>query len=89
MCFLRLLNTPAPEASESLADEAFRSFHSLASKAHVSRVARSFLAPAQQLRLPMVETISPNKAMEPTPVNVTIPANAGLAPFTSVAHLRR
>ena len=32
---------------------------------------------------------SPNNAMEPTPVNVTIPANAGLAPFTSVAHLRR
>lgn len=31
----------------------------------------------------------PNKAMEPTPVNVTIPANAGLAPFTSVAHLGR
>jgi hypothetical protein len=29
----------------------------------------------------------PNNAMEPTPVNVTIPADAGLAPFTSVAHL--
>jgi hypothetical protein len=27
--------------------------------------------------------------MEPTPVNVTIPADAGLAPFTSVVHLRR
>mgnify|MGYP006951124442 CR=1 FL=1 len=27
--------------------------------------------------------------MEPTPVNVTVPANAGPAPFTSVAHLRR
>jgi hypothetical protein len=32
---------------------------------------------------------SPNKAMEPTPVNVTFPAYAGTAPFTSVAHLRR
>ena len=32
---------------------------------------------------------SPNKAMEPTPVNVTFPACAGTAPFTSVAHLRR
>jgi threonine/homoserine/homoserine lactone efflux protein len=31
----------------------------------------------------------PNKAMEPTPVNVTIPADAGLAPFTSAAHLDR
>ena len=32
----------------------------------------------------------PNKAMEPTPVNVTIPADAGLAPpFTSMAHLER
>ena len=31
----------------------------------------------------------PNNAMEPTPVNVTIPANAGLAPFTSAAHLGR
>jgi hypothetical protein len=29
----------------------------------------------------------PNKAMETTPVNVTIPADAGLAPFTSVSHL--
>jgi MFS family permease len=27
----------------------------------------------------------PNKAMEPTPVNVTSPACAGLAPFTSMA----
>ena len=34
-------------------------------------------------------TRSPNKAMVPTPVNVTIPAYAGPAPFTSVAHLRR
>ena len=32
---------------------------------------------------------SPNKAMEPTPVNVTVPANAGPAPFTSAAHLGR
>ena len=32
---------------------------------------------------------SPNQAMEPTPVNVTVPASAGTAPFTSVAHLRR
>ena len=31
----------------------------------------------------------PNKAMEPIPVNVTIPADAGLAPFTSMAHLGR
>ena len=31
----------------------------------------------------------PNKAMEPIPVNVTIPAYAGLAPFTSMAHLGR
>ena len=30
-----------------------------------------------------------NKAMEPTTVNVTVPANAGPAPFTSVAHLQR
>jgi hypothetical protein len=29
----------------------------------------------------------PNKAMETTPVNVTMPAIAGLAPFTSVSHL--
>ena len=29
------------------------------------------------------------KAMEPTPVNVTIPASAGIAPFTSAAHLGR
>jgi len=29
----------------------------------------------------------PNKAMETTPANVTIPADAGLAPFTSVSHL--
>jgi hypothetical protein len=34
-------------------------------------------------------TRSPNKAMVPTPVNVTIPAYAGLAPFTSAAHLHR
>jgi hypothetical protein len=34
-------------------------------------------------------TRSPNKAMVPTPVNVTFPAYAGLAPFTSVAHLHR
>jgi hypothetical protein len=33
--------------------------------------------------------MEPNNAMEPTPVNVTIPAGAGLAPFTSVAHLER
>ncbi len=32
---------------------------------------------------------SPNNAMEPTPVNVTVPANAGPAPFTSAAHLER
>ena len=31
----------------------------------------------------------PNNAMVPTPVNVTVPANAGPAPFTSVAHLWR
>ena len=29
----------------------------------------------------------PNKAMEPIPVNVTAPADAGTAPFTSMAHL--
>ena len=29
----------------------------------------------------------PNHAMEPTPVNVTVPADAGPAPFTSAAHL--
>ncbi len=29
----------------------------------------------------------PNKAMETIPVNVTIPASAGFAPFTSMAHL--
>jgi hypothetical protein len=34
-------------------------------------------------------TRSPNKAMVPTPVNVTIPAYAGPAPLTSAAHLRR
>jgi hypothetical protein len=32
---------------------------------------------------------SPNKAMVPTPVNVTVPAYAGPAPFTSAAHLHR
>jgi hypothetical protein len=31
----------------------------------------------------------PNKAMEPTPVSVTIPAAQELAPLTSVAHLGR
>ena len=34
-------------------------------------------------------TRSPNKAMVPTPVNVTIPADARIAPFTSAAHLDR
>jgi hypothetical protein len=34
-------------------------------------------------------TRSPNKAMVPTPVNVTVPAYAGPAPFTSAAHLHR
>ena len=34
-------------------------------------------------------TRSPNKAMVPTPVNVTLLANARIAPFTSVAHLDR
>jgi hypothetical protein len=29
----------------------------------------------------------PNKALEPIPVNVTVPADAGTAPFTSMAHL--
>lgn len=29
----------------------------------------------------------PNKAMEPTPVSVTVPAGAGPAPLTSAAHL--
>lgn len=33
-----------------------------------------------------IET-KPNKAMEPIPVNVTIPADAGLAPLTYMAHL--
>ena len=31
----------------------------------------------------------PNNAMEPIPVNVTVPADAGTAPFTSMAHLER
>jgi hypothetical protein len=34
-------------------------------------------------------TRSPNKAMVPTPVNVTVLADARTAPFTSVAHLDR
>ena len=34
-------------------------------------------------------TRSPNKAMVPTPVSVTIPAQAGIAPATSAAHLAR
>ena len=34
-------------------------------------------------------TRSPTTAMVPPPVNVTVPAYAGPAPFTSVAHLRR
>jgi hypothetical protein len=29
----------------------------------------------------------PNKALEPIPVNVTVPADAGTAPFTFMAHL--
>jgi hypothetical protein len=29
----------------------------------------------------------PNNAMEPIPVNVTVPADAGTVPFTSMAHL--
>jgi hypothetical protein len=33
------------------------------------------------------EKSEPNNAMEPTPVNVTIPAAQEVAPFTSVAHL--
>jgi hypothetical protein len=32
---------------------------------------------------------APNKAMEPTPVSVTIPAAQEVAPLTSVAHLGR
>ena len=31
----------------------------------------------------------PNNAMEPIPVSVTVPASAGPAPLTSMAHLRR
>jgi hypothetical protein len=31
----------------------------------------------------------PNHALEPTPVNVTVPADAGTAPFTFMAHLGR
>ena len=31
----------------------------------------------------------PNNAVEPTPVAVTPPANAGAAPSTSAAHLGR
>ena len=34
-------------------------------------------------------TVSPNNAMVPIPANVTTPANAGLAPFASMAHLGR
>ncbi len=41
------------------------------------------------MRMIYRDTFAPNNAVEPTPVNVTIPADAGLAPFTSVAHLRR
>jgi hypothetical protein len=35
------------------------------------------------------EKNEPNKAVKPTPVNVTVPASAGPAPFTSAAHLDR
>ena len=31
----------------------------------------------------------PNKAMEPIPINVTVPADAGTAPFTSMAQFGR
>lgn len=37
----------------------------------------------------MKNETEPNKAVEPTPVNVTFPAYAGTAPFTSAAHLER
>jgi hypothetical protein len=41
-----------------------------------------------QLKIQKKKT-EPNKAMEPTLVNVTIPASAGFAPFTSAAVMRR
>ena len=40
-------------------------------------------------QMKLSEKDEPNNAMEPTPVNVTVPAGAGTAPFTSVAHLGR
>jgi hypothetical protein len=56
----------------------------------ISRFGRCFDArSARTTTESRIITRSPNKAMVPTPVNVTIPAYAGLAPFTSVAHLHR
>ncbi len=40
-------------------------------------------------RMKLSDNGVPNNAMEQTPVNVTVPAGAGTAPFTSVAHLGR
>ena len=57
---------------------------------HISRFGRG--VDAQSARM-TTETRnnkrSPNKAMVPTPVNVTVPVYARPAPFTSMAHLRR
>jgi hypothetical protein len=66
----------------------------------VSRLANSFLrisefgcgVDARSARMTTESRMinqSPNKAMVPTPVNVTILADARIAPFTSVAHLHR
>ena len=40
-------------------------------------------------KVPPRKGIGPNKAVEPTPVAVTPPADAGGAPSTSAAHLGR
>ncbi len=45
--------------------------------------------PESEKRMKHLAKIRPNHAMEPTPVNVTVPAYARTAPFTSVAHLGR
>jgi hypothetical protein len=61
--------------------------HATPNPVRLGRSANSRMVPA---RYPNQKTNqSPNQAMEPTPANVTIPAKAGLAPFASVAHLRR
>jgi hypothetical protein len=46
-------------------------------------------APSPDSRIRIKKKTGPNKAVEPTPAAVTVPACAGTAPSTSAAHLNR